>query len=125
MVLVDTSVWVRFLQRKEPYDAELDRLLGLDGVTGHEFIFGELLAGDTGTRSGWLGLYSKIDQVATVKHDELISFVRGRRLHGRGIGWVDLHLLASCLVAKCTLWTADQRLSLIAQELGVNHRMQA
>jgi hypothetical protein len=60
MVMVDTSVWVRFLSGR-PYAAELDRLLGLDEVTGHELVYRELLIGDRGGRD--------------------------RDLHGRGLGW--------------------------------------
>lgn len=51
MVLVDTSVWIRSLQNRVPYLAELDRLLGLDEVAGHELVYGELLIGDKGGRS--------------------------------------------------------------------------
>jgi len=50
-VLVDTSVWIRFLANREPYAAELDRLLERDEVVGHELIFGELLIGDRGGRT--------------------------------------------------------------------------
>src|SRR2546422_10156496 len=54
MVLVDTSVWIRFLANRAPYAAELDRLLGLDEVTGHELVYGELLIGDRGGRREFL-----------------------------------------------------------------------
>jgi len=46
IVLVDTSVWIRFLSNRAPYAAELDGLLSRDEVTGHDFVFGELLIGD-------------------------------------------------------------------------------
>ena len=45
----------------------------------------------------------------------MASFVRQRRLHGRGIGWIDAHLLASSLVGRLRLWTADPRLASAAQ----------
>jgi predicted nucleic acid-binding protein len=50
---------------------------------------------------------------------EVVAFVRGRQLHGRGIGWIDAHLLAAALVADVPLWTADERLAGLARELGV------
>ena len=56
-----------------------------------------------------------------VPHAEVVAFVRARRLSGRGIGWVDLHLLASAIVANAPLWTADARLAAVAAELDVAH----
>jgi len=57
--------------------------------------------------------------VSTVPHREIVEFVRHRNLHGRGVGWIDVHLLASALVGRLYLWTADSRLSAMATELGV------
>jgi len=54
-----------------------------------------------------------------VSHAEVLAFVRERELNGRGIGWIDAHLLASALVAQVTLWTADAALATIARELGI------
>jgi hypothetical protein len=48
-----------------------------------------------------------------------VEFVRERRLHGRGIGWIDTHLLASTLLGGLALWTADPRLAAVARELDV------
>jgi hypothetical protein len=56
-----------------------------------------------------------------VPHADVVSFVRERRLHGRGIGWVDAHLLASALVGHLKLWTADLRLGTIATELDISY----
>jgi hypothetical protein len=118
MVLVDTSVWVRFLANRVPYSKELDRLLALDEVAGHEFVYGELLAGDRGARQKLLTLYEHMHQTSTVPNADVVEFVRHRNLHGRGVGWIDVHLLASALVGRLFLWTADARLSAIAAELG-------
>ena len=59
MVLVDTSVWIRFLTGREPYATELDSLLESDEVAGHELVFGELLIGDQGGRRKLLDAYSR------------------------------------------------------------------
>jgi len=118
-VLVDTNVWIRFLSNGAPYAAELDRLLGLDEVTGHEFVYGELLIGDKGGRRALLATYERMEQAAIVPHREVVTFVRDRKLHGRGIGWVDVHLLASAVVGRLRLWTADPALAALAKELGV------
>ena len=119
IVLVDTSVWIRFLSNRAPYAAELDRLLGLDEVSGHELVYGELLIGDKGGRQRLLTNYEHMHQAPTISHPEVVQFVRSRRLHGRGVGWIDAHLLASALVARLKLWTADPRLQTVADELGV------
>ena len=119
MVLVDTSVWIRFLANRAPYAAELSRLLGLDEVAGHEFVYGELLIGDRGGRRKLLADYERMHQAGTIPHGEVVAFVRARNLHGRGVGWIDVHLLASALVGRLQLWTADPRFSEVAKELGV------
>jgi predicted nucleic acid-binding protein len=122
MVLADTSAWIRFLGNVSPYGEELDRLLERDEVAGHDLIHGELLIGDSGGRQELLSCYSRLHWIETISHAEAVSFVRARKLHGRGIGWIDAHLLASALVADVRLWTADRRLAELASVLGVGYR---
>jgi len=119
MVLVDTSVWIRFLANQEPFSSKLDKLLSLEEVAGHELVYGELLIGDRGARAKLLADYELMRQARIVPHREVVAFVRARGLHGRGVGWIDIHLLASALVERLQLWTADPRLALLAEELGV------
>src|SRR5262245_54001699 len=119
MVLVDTSVWIRFLSNRTPYAGQLADLLHRGEVSGHDFVLGELLIGDKGGRKQLLADYRLMHQSAAVPHDEVVEFVRHHRLHGRGIGWIDAHLLASVLVARVRLWTVDPRLAAVATELGV------
>ena len=119
IVLVDTSVWIRFLADREPYAAELDRLLGRDEVSGHDFVLGELLVGDKGGRRQLLADYEQMHQAPVIPHREVVAFVRLRRLNGRGVGWIDAHLLASALVGRLRLWTADPRLATLAKDLSV------
>ena len=125
MVLVDTSVWVRVLSSRSPFVEELVRLLGLDEVAGHDLVYGELLIGDRGGRKKLLADYKLMVQSATVPHAEVVTFVERRHLHGRGAGWIDVHLLASAIVDGLELWTVDPRLLSIAEELGVSHRVAA
>ena len=98
MVLVDTSVFIRFLANRVPYATELDRLLSLDEVAGHELVCGELLIGDRGGRKKLLAAYERMHQASIVPHRDVVAFVRDRDLHGRGVGWIDVHLLASAIV---------------------------
>ena len=119
IVLVDPSVWIRFLSNRDPYATELDALLSRDEVSGHDFVYGELLIGDTGGRQQLLAEYEQMHQAPVVPHREVVEFVRERRLHGRGIGWIDAHLLASALVGRVRLWTTDPALAMAAKELRV------
>lgn len=118
-VLVDTSVWTRFLANRPPYAAGLDELLRLDDVVAHEFVYGELLIGDPGGRHRLLLGYGEIDVAPRLHHADVVTFVRERKLHGRGIGWIDAHLLASALVGRLRLWTADAALAAVARDLNI------
>jgi predicted nucleic acid-binding protein len=86
MVLVDASVWIRSLANRAPFRVELDRLLGLDDVAGHELVCGELLIGDRGGRRKLLAAYEQIHRATLVPHSDVVRFVteRARR-------WLDRH----------------------------------
>jgi predicted nucleic acid-binding protein len=118
-VLADTSVWIRFLTNRAPYAAGLRELLNRGEVAGHDLVFGELLIGDRGGRAVLLAAYELMDQAPPIPHAEVAAFVRDRGLHGRGIGWIDAHLLASALVGRLRLWTADSALATVAADLGI------
>jgi len=90
-------------------------------VLGHELIFGELLIGDRGGRAKLLAAYQRMRQASMVPHHEVVEFVRDRRLFGQGVGWIDAHLLASAMVERCQVWTADPRFSAIARELRLDY----
>ena len=121
VVLVDTSVWIRAGANRQPFAGELDRLLGLEQVVGHDLIFGELLIGDSGSRRKMLEGYERMARATTVPHHVVVEFVQGRGFAGRGVSWVAVHLLASALVGRLTLWTADAPLAELAGELGIKH----
>ena len=48
-----------------------------------------------------------------------MEFVITRNFYGRGVGWIDIQVLASALVGGVSLWTADSRLAAMAEELGI------
>jgi hypothetical protein len=125
MVLVDTSVWIRFLADKAPYATGLSRLLSFDEVAAHELVAGELLMGDRGGRQELLAAYDHIYRTISVPHNELLELVRHRKLKGRGIGWIDVHLLASALVSRARLWTANARLEAVASDLGIAYKLES
>lgn len=119
MILVHTSVCIRFLANIRPFASQMRELLMLQQVTGHEFVYGELLIGDLGGRRQALADYSLMFQVPRLAHTEVVDFVRFHRLSGRGLSWIDTHLLAAALVSRNQLWTADTRLNQAAHDLGV------
>lgn len=121
MIIVDSSVWIRYFRNQRPWADELDRLLILNDVAGHELVFGELLIGTPGGRLKALEAYSHFRPAPVVPHSEVVAFVEHHRLSGRGVGWIDVHLLASAIVGHLSLWTADQNLGTLAGEFGVAH----
>lgn len=113
-MLVDTSVWVDHFRRG---DAALSGLLSRAEVECHPFIIGELACGSLRRRSEVLSLLESLPQVPVGSHNEVLTFVERRRLMGRGIGWIDAHLLASASLAGVLLWTHDRHLSEVARTL--------
>jgi len=78
--------------------------------------------GDVGGRKQFLREYERIHQANRIHQREVVALVSAHRLHGRGVGWVDVHLLASALAARMQFWTADPRLAAIADEFGVAYK---
>ena len=116
MILVDTSVWVDHLQRG---DAELAGLLERGSVVVHPFVVGELACGSLADRATVLELLQDMPMAVVAESDEVLGFIERHRLHGRGIGYVDVHLLASTALTRgATLWTRDLRLRAAAEALG-------
>jgi predicted nucleic acid-binding protein len=117
MILVDTSVWVDHLRKGAPALAEA---LEEARVLMHPFVLGELSCGHLRNRAAVLRLLGDLPAAPAVTDTEARTFIEGRRLMGRGIGYVDVHLLASTvLVAPAGLWTRDRRLADVARELGL------
>ena len=119
MVLVDTSVWVDHLRRG---DDALAHLLEADEVVGHPFIVGELACGALRNRSRVLHLLLALPTLAKPNDDEVLAFIDRHRLRGSGLGLIDAHLLASCLLAGTMLWTRDAKLASAAERLGLAAR---
>lgn len=116
-MLVDTSIWVDHLRQRDPRLAEL---LEVGAVWTHPFVVGELACGNLARRSEVLELIGALPSAPVADHDEVLAFVEGRRLMGQGLGWVDVHLLASAVLASLPLWTADKRLSEVARAIDVH-----
>lgn len=121
MILVDTSVWVDHLRRA---NLELVDLLERGQVLVHSFVVGEIACGSLSDREATLELLRQLPAAAVADPDEALGFIELRGFHGKGIGYVDLHLhlLASAaLTAGSTLWTRDKRLRETADALNCAH----
>lgn len=115
-MLVDTSIWIDHFRHSHP--ALVDALERGD-VECHDFVVGELACGTLPRRDDVLTLMRALPRLAAVTHAEAMALVAERRLWGRGLGWIDVNLLAAVLVASTRLWTTDRRLRKIAHELDV------
>jgi predicted nucleic acid-binding protein len=116
LILVDTSVWVDHLRRG---DARLVALLERASVLMHPFIVGEIACGSLADRKTVLELLRDLPTATVAEVDEVLSYIERQCLWGKGIGYVDVHLLASvALTNGASLWTRDKRLRAAAQELG-------
>ena len=119
MVLTDTSVWIDHLRAG---DAELAARLEGGGVLCHPLVVLELALGTLRARGEVLGLLDRLPAAPVAEPGEVRLLIERRRLFGRGIGYVDCALLASCLMAPGTmLWTRDRRLGAAAAALGLGH----
>jgi predicted nucleic acid-binding protein len=115
-MLVDTSVWVDHLRRG---NQRLASALESIEVWCHPFVQGELACGTLRNREEILALLDALPRAPMATHAEAMTMVRQKHLMGSGLGWVDVHLLASALLAGVSLWTLDRRLGEAAQRLGV------
>ena len=107
-VLVDASIWIDHLRSK---DERLVSLLKQNQVLMHPMIRGELACGCLHNRSQILNLLNNLPQISEATHDEALYCLEKHQLMGKGIGFIDLHLLASTFLAKnALLWTRDRRL---------------
>ena len=117
MILADTSVWVDHIRRQ---NLELTDLLGDGKILTHAFVIGEVAMGNLPRRAIFLDSMHKLPRATAASDREAMSLMEQERLYGLGIGFVDLHLLASTrLTPGATLWTRDRRLRDIAKGLGL------
>lgn len=115
MILVDTSVWVDHLRAG---DAQLVELLERNAVVMHPFVVGEIACGRLADRAVTLDLLQHLPMTAIAESDEVLGYIERHRLHGQGIGYVDVHLLAATAIAGARLWTRDKKLLAVARKLG-------
>ena len=119
MILLDTSVWVDHLRRG---DSLVVQVLESGQAATHAFVIGDVACGNLKSRVRVIDLLQALPQLAMAMDDEVLYFIERHKLMGRGIGYVDAHLLAAASISGPLLWTRDKRLREIATELGVAFR---
>jgi hypothetical protein len=116
MVLVDTSVWVAYLRDGT---IGLEALLNEGHVLCHPFGVGELACGNLRNRSEIFSLLQALPMTTYAEHKEVMQFIEHHSLMGKGLGYMDTHLLASAILTKVPLWTLDKKLNEVSSKLGL------
>jgi predicted nucleic acid-binding protein len=116
MILVDTSVWISHLREG---NTELEALLNNGEVMCHPFIVGELACGGIKNRAEILSLLQLLPMAIQAEHEEVLHFIETHGLMGKGLGYVDMHLAASAVLAGVPLWTLDKGLAKISEILNI------
>jgi predicted nucleic acid-binding protein len=114
VVLVDTSVWVSHF--RQTHDGLVELLMNGE-VVCHPFIVGELACGNLRNRTSIISLLEALPMALLVEHEEVLAFIEAHSVMGKGLGYVDVHLLASTLLTGISLWTLDLKLDRTAEEL--------
>lgn len=119
MIVADTSVWIGHLRGQ---DRRVVAALERGEILMHEFIIGELACGNLRNRGELLDLWSRMPHAPAATHGEVLVFLHQHRLMGSGLGYTDVHLLAStALAGTAKLWTRDATLAAAAAKLGLAH----
>lgn len=121
MILVDTSIWIDHLRRR---DEILTSLLEREDVLGHPLVIGEMAMGSMPRRDFVLNSLRRLPMANFARDDEVMTFIDRESLFGIGIGFIDAHLLAATrLTPGATFWTRDRRLSAAAEKLSLAARV--
>ena len=118
MVLVDTSVWVSHLRHG---NEDLQKLLHGGEVVCHPFIVGELACGNLKNRTEILTYLQSLPMTILAEDQEVLRFIEDHRLMGKGLGYIDVHLIASAVLTNVLLWTLDKTLDKFTEKLGISY----
>jgi predicted nucleic acid-binding protein len=118
MVLVDTSVWVSHLRDG---NVGLEKLLNHGEVVSHPFIVGELACGNLKNRHEILSYLQSLPMTILAEDEEVLRFIENNQLMGKGLGYIDVHLIASAVLTDVPLWTFDKTLEKITKKIGLNY----
>ena len=121
MILVDTGIWIDHIKSE---DELLGLMLDRDEVLLHPWIIGEIALGSLAKREATLADLQALPRANVADEDEVLQMMTTHRLYGSGIGYIDAHLLASCLLEReVSLWTRDKRLLAAARRLSQDAKL--
>jgi predicted nucleic acid-binding protein len=115
MTLVDTSVWINHFHKPS---LKLIALLEKKEVLTHSAVLGEIAAGSMRNRARVLGDLKQLQRADEISAEETLYFIEMRHMYGKGLSWVDLQLIASCLTTKCSLLTEEKRMMKAWEDLS-------
>jgi predicted nucleic acid-binding protein len=118
MVIVDTSIWVDHLYKG---NSELEYLLNENKAATHPFIIGELACGAMKNRNLIVSLLIALPTSDSVTQEEFLLFIEKNKLYGRGLGFVDIHILASAAISNYKIFTRDKDLIAASEKLGIKY----
>ncbi|MEC4676143.1 MAG: VapC toxin family PIN domain ribonuclease, partial [Nitrospirota bacterium] len=113
------SIWISHFRENNTH---LKKLLLDESVACHPFIIGELACGNIKNRKEIIFLLQALPQALVAEHDEILAFIEHKKLMGNGIGFVDVHLLASSLLTDLPLWSTDKKLRSAASKLNILYK---
>ncbi len=117
MIVIDSSIWIDHLHAS---DERVIELTEAGAVLIHPFVIGEIMLGNIRNRTQVVESLVDLPEADIAEHFEVLALLENARLFGRGIGFIDLNVLASVLITpKARLWTRDKRLLIVANELGI------
>jgi predicted nucleic acid-binding protein len=117
VILVDTSVWIDHLRQG---DGILTDLLEHGRVISHPFVIGEVATGSLRQREVILHALRGLPRAVVAQDAEVLDFIERENLFGSGLGYIDVHLLASVrLTPDALLFTRDKRLHKAAARMSV------
>jgi hypothetical protein len=117
LILVDTSIWIDHLRAP---DSRLIGLLGAELVSVHPWVVGELACGNLADRANTLYLLRSLPQIAVATDHEVLFFIEKHGVAGKGVGYLDMHLLSAAALGNLKIWTRDRRLREVASLLGLS-----
>ncbi len=121
MILVDTSVWIDHLRSE---DHHLIILLDKGLVMTHPMVVGELACGNLRNRRAILTMFGNLPRASIATDDQVLRFIERNQLMGKGINYIDFHLLAATeLTEAAELWTRDKDLMDVASKLNLAYEI--
>jgi predicted nucleic acid-binding protein len=117
LILPESSIWIDHL--REPV-AHLSQLLEQGLVLGHPAVTGEVALGSIANRARVVDRLESLPQLPVAQPEFVAAMIEALSLWGKGVGYVDVHLLASLRIAGFgKLWTGDRRLHEQAQRFEI------